>query len=88
VATQEAVPAAFAIASLHPGDPWTGCVAAAGLGGDSDTVAAITGAMLGACNGLSSFPEHAVRTLVVANPDLHLTDLADQLLQLRDRADR
>ena len=85
VATQEAVPAAFAIASLYPSDPWTACVAAAGLGGDSDTVAAMAGAILGACNGLSAFPERAVGTLMSANPDLRLADLADQLLELRDR---
>lgn len=85
VATQESVPAAFAIASLYPSDPWKACVAAASLGGDSDTVAAMAGAILGACNGLSAFPEHAVGTLVSANPALRLEDLADQLLDLRDR---
>ena len=85
VATQEAVPAAFAIASLYPHDPWKACLAAARLGGDSDTVAAMTGAILGACNGLAAFPEHAVDTLMTANPGLRLTDLADQLLALRDR---
>jgi len=85
VATQEAVPAAFAIASLYPSDPWMGCLAASGLGGDSDTVAAMAGAILGACNGLSAFPEHAVGTLMSANPGLGLADLVDQLLDLRDR---
>jgi len=86
VATQEAVPAAFALASLHPTDPWAGCLAAAGLGGDSDTVAAMVGAMLGACAGLAAFPGSAVDTLAAANPDLRLIELADRLLGLRRRA--
>jgi ADP-ribosylglycohydrolase len=85
VATQEAVPAAFAVASLHPTDPWAGCLAAAGLGGDSDTVAAMVGAVLGACTGLSAFPDDAVAALGAANPELRLTDLADRLLELRRR---
>jgi ADP-ribosylglycohydrolase len=85
VATQEAVPAAFALTSLHPADPWAGCLAAAGLGGDSDTVAAMVGAILGACTGLSAFPGHAVDSLAAANPELRLTDLADRLLDLRRR---
>ncbi len=83
VATQEAVPAAFAIASLHPSDPWQACLAAAGLGGDSDTVAAMAGAIVGACNGLDAFPARAVATLTSANPQLHITQLADDLLALR-----
>ena len=61
VATQEAVPAAFAIASLAPDDPWRACRLAARLGGDSDTVAAMAGAVVGACCGLSAFPSDAVQ---------------------------
>jgi ADP-ribosylglycohydrolase len=85
VATQEAVPAAFALARLYPGDPWQACLAAAGLGGDTDTVAAMTGAMLGACHGLSAFPGAAVETVLTANPDAALLELAGELLSLRDQ---
>jgi ADP-ribosylglycohydrolase len=85
VATQEAVPAAFALAQLHSADPWQACLAAASLGGDSDTVAAMTGAMLGACHGMSAFPDKAIETLMTANPGLGLLELADQLLCLRDQ---
>ncbi|HEX7993441.1 MAG TPA: ADP-ribosylglycohydrolase family protein [Streptosporangiaceae bacterium] len=85
VATQEAVPAAFALAQLHSADPWQACLAAASLGGDSDTVAAMTGAMLGACHGMSAFPDEAIETLMAANPGLGLVELADQLLALRDQ---
>ncbi|MGI8576863.1 MAG: ADP-ribosylglycohydrolase family protein [Nocardioidaceae bacterium] len=83
VSTQEAVSAAFAIVRLYPSDPWQACLAAAGLGGDSDTVAAMVGAMLGACHGMSAFPAEAVATVMAANPQLSVIELADQLLQLR-----
>lgn len=86
VATQEAVPAAFAIASLAPGDPWRACRLAARLGGDSDTVAAMVGAVVGACCGLSAFPAEAVRLVRDVN-DLHLEPLVDGLLELRRASD-
>ena len=83
VATQEAVPAAFAIASLAPSDPWRACRLAARLGGDSDTVAAMTGAMVGACCGLSALPAEAVQLVRDVN-GLHLELLVDGLLALRE----
>jgi ADP-ribosylglycohydrolase len=87
VATQEAVPAAFAIASLAPDDPWRACRLAACLGGDSDTVAAMAGAVVGACCGLSALPSDAVQLVRAAN-DLHLEPLVDGLLALRSGASR
>lgn len=86
VATNEAVPAAFAICALAPADPWRVCCLAASLGGDCDTVAAIAGAMMGACHGASAFPEKAVAALKAANPDLRLEPLAGSLLALRAQA--
>lgn len=85
VATQEAVPAAFALVRLYPADPWQACLAAAGLGGDTDTVAAMTGAILGASCGMSAFPDAAIETVLAANPGMGLIELADQLLSLRDQ---
>jgi ADP-ribosylglycohydrolase len=85
VATQEAVPAAFAIASLAPDDPWRACRLAARLGGDSDTVAAMAGAVVGACIGLSALPPDAVLLVRQVN-DLHLESLVDGLLSLRTKA--
>jgi ADP-ribosylglycohydrolase len=85
VTTQEAVPAAFAIASLAPGDPWRACRLAAVLGGDSDTVAAMAGAVVGACCGLSALPSDAVQLVRTVN-DLHLEPVVDGLLALRAKA--
>lgn len=82
LATQESVPAAFAIAAAYD-DPWAGCLAAAGLGGDTDTIAAMVGAMLGARFGLSAFPPAAVSFVAQANPGLDLIGTADALLALR-----
>ncbi|GAA4633774.1 ADP-ribosylglycohydrolase family protein [Actinoallomurus vinaceus] len=85
VATQESVPAAFAVLALYPDDPWQACLLAASLGGDCDTIAAIAGAIAGACHGLRSLPEEAVATVRRVN-GLPLDDLALRLLTLRNGA--
>lgn len=81
LATQESVPAAFAVLSAVPGDPWQACLLAASLGGDCDTIAAIAGAMGGAVHGLAAFPPHAVE--VIDAQGFALAELADSLLALR-----
>jgi ADP-ribosylglycohydrolase len=81
LATQESVPAAFAVLSAVPDDPWRACLLAASLGGDCDTIAAMAGAIAGARHGLAAFPAHAVEVI-----DAHgfaLAELADSLLELR-----
>ncbi|MGV8910004.1 MAG: ADP-ribosylglycohydrolase family protein [Propionicimonas sp.] len=83
LATQESVPAAFALWSLHPDDPWLTCRLAASVGGDCDTIAAMAGAMAGACAGSAAFPTDAVAQLGSANPGLDLPGLATGLLALR-----
>ncbi len=86
VATQEAVPAAFAIAAITPDDPWQTCLQAAALGGDSDTVAAMAGAITGAANGIDKFPSTAIEQLRQANPALELDALTRALVALRNRS--
>ena len=82
LATQESVPAAFAVAAAAPDEPWRAVCLAARLGGDSDTIAAMAGAMVGACTGLSALPAPAVEEVRRVN-DLHLEPLAAALLALR-----
>lgn len=82
LATQESVPAAFGILAVFPNDPWAACLAAAAQGGDSDTIAAMVGAIAGACRGLSGFPDDAVTTIRTVNR-LDLDGLATRLLALR-----
>jgi len=86
VATQESVPAAFAALATFPHDPWQCCLFAASLGGDCDTIAAIVGAIAGACHGPGSFPLDAVVTLHEVN-DLPLDQLAADLVALRVQAE-
>ena len=82
VETLESVRAAFAIASVNPRSTSEAWVHAAGLGGDSDTIAAMAGAMVGACTGLSTFPPAAVRKVREVN-QLDLEPITKQLLALR-----
>ncbi|HEV7567059.1 MAG TPA: ADP-ribosylglycohydrolase family protein, partial [Microbacteriaceae bacterium] len=58
------------------------CLAAASLGGDSDTIAAMAGAIGGACVGVAAFPMDAIDTVRRVNR-LDLETLARDLLTLR-----
>ena len=84
LATQESVPAAFAVLAAVPADPWRACRLAASLGGDCDTVAAMAGAIAGACHGAGSFPPEAIA--VIDAQGLGLAALAGELLALRGRS--
>jgi ADP-ribosylglycohydrolase/sugar/nucleoside kinase (ribokinase family) len=81
LATQESVPAAFAVLAAVPDDPWQACLLAASLGGDCDTIAAMTGAIAGACYGVTAFPPEAIA--VIDAQGLDLAALADDLFALR-----
>ena len=83
LATQESVPAAFAVLAAVPEDPWHACRLAASLGGDCDTIAAMAGAIAGACHGAGSFPPDAIA--VIDAQGLGLAALAGELLALRGR---
>ncbi|MGH3194874.1 MAG: ADP-ribosylglycohydrolase family protein [Streptosporangiaceae bacterium] len=83
LATQESVPAAFAALAAEPADPWRACLLAASLGGDCDTIAAIAGAIAGACHGVAAFPPEAIA--VIDAHGLGLARLADDLVALRVR---
>ncbi|GAA1606643.1 ADP-ribosylglycohydrolase family protein [Kribbella sancticallisti] len=82
LASQESIPAAFAILAACPDDPWLAVRLAASVGGDTDTIAAITGAVAGACHGEEGFPVEARITVAGIN-DLDLDELAEQLLKVR-----
>ncbi len=83
VATQESVPAAFAVLrAVGEEGAWNACLLAASLGGDSDTIAAIAGAIAGACQGIGAFPKDALDVVTTVN-NLELEPVCDQLLRLR-----
>ena len=81
LATQESVPAAFAVLAAVPADPWRACLLAASLGGDCDTIAAMSGAVAGACHGIDAFPATAIA--MIDAQGLGLATLADDLYALR-----
>ncbi|MDR2378992.1 MAG: ADP-ribosylglycohydrolase family protein [Bifidobacteriaceae bacterium] len=85
LATQESVPAAFACVLAFADDPWLAVRVAASAGGDCDTIAAMTGAILGACHGSEGFPAPARRLVAQVN-GLDLEPVAAALLRLRERA--
>ncbi|HEX4250364.1 MAG TPA: ADP-ribosylglycohydrolase family protein, partial [Pseudonocardia sp.] len=82
VASQESVVAAFALAEGLGDDPGEALRTAAGLGGDTDTVAAICGAVLGARHGVSGLPADLVDQVCTVN-QLDLVPVVDGLLKLR-----
>ena len=75
------MPAAFAVLAAVPDDPWQACRLAASLGGDCDTIAAMAGAVAGACHGVGAFPAVAIAT--IDGQGLGLAALAHDLYALR-----
>ncbi len=63
VASQESVPAAFAVLEVAQGDPWQAAVIGANLGGDTDTIGAIAAGMAGAHVGMTRLPANHVAGL-------------------------
>lgn len=85
VASQESVVAAFALAqAVAEGqlEAYRALGVAASLGGDTDTIAAMLGAMLGATHGLDVWPREAIAQIKAVNT-LDLESLTEQLLALR-----
>nr|WP_223159083.1 ADP-ribosylglycohydrolase family protein [Microcella alkalica] len=91
LASQESIPAAFAVLALVD-DPWLAVRAAASLGGDADTIAAIAGAIAGAVHGTAPWARgpaatvDAVSAARLGADSLGLPAIADALLALRHRA--
>ena len=63
VASQQSVPAAFAVLEVAQGDPWQAAVISANLGGDTDTIGAIAAGIAGACAGTASLPQEHIAGL-------------------------
>lgn len=82
LASEESVPAAFAVLVSNRDDGWMACRVAASLGGDTDTIGAMTGAMSGALRGRHAFPSWAVEKVERTN-HLDLASVARELLLAR-----
>lgn len=82
VASQESVPAAFAVLEIAKGDAWRAAVISANLGGDTDTIGAIAAGMAGACSGYSQLPLERVAELELIDLDA-VRRLAEALASAR-----
>lgn len=86
VDSAESIPAAFLVVYVFADDPFSGLCAAANLGGDTDTIAAIAGAILGA----SQSPDYSDPTLeecidkVFRVSSLEIDSLIQPLLLMRN----
>lgn len=87
VESNESVAAAFAIATRFFDDPTHALCFAASVGGDTDTIAAIVGAMLGAWHGVQGFDEtmlDRVLSQLAEDNHLDLVGTVTSLSALRD----
>ena len=76
------VPDAFALAQACGGDPMEAMAMAANLGGDTDTLASMVGALCGAWRGVGAIDAEALRTVERVNA-LDLRATATLLLSRR-----
>ena len=79
VLAAESVPCAIGIFAYAKGDPWLIVRLAASIGNDSDSIAAMAGAMSGALKGHEEVPAKIVRQFRKANPDFDLAAMAEAL---------
>lgn len=82
VASAQAIPMAFALLARDPSP--RALLEAANLGGDTDTIGAITGAILGASLGVEVFDGYGLAQVEQVS-QLDLPSVATDLLTLRDR---
>lgn len=77
------VPAAIALAALADGDPHDAMTMAANLGGDSDTLASMTGSLCGALRGVNAFDARWREQVEDVNA-IDLTAVAERLVSFRE----
>lgn len=83
VASAHAIPMAFALLARDPSPQ--ALLDAANLGGDTDTIGAIAGAILGAAFGVEVLPADSL-SMIEEVSQLGLSSVAGDLLALRDQA--
>ena len=83
VASAQAIPMAFALLARDPSPQ--ALLDAANIGGDTDTIGAIAGAILGAALGVEVLPTDSL-TMIEEVSHLGLSSVAGDLLELRDQA--
>jgi ADP-ribosylglycohydrolase len=79
VLAAESVPCALAILAQGKGDAWHCVRLAATIGNDSDSIAAMVGAIAGTMSGVASIPADLITQFQQANPDFDLQAMAQGL---------
>ena len=77
----EAVPCAVGFVAANPGDPAGAIAGAVNVGYDTDTIATMTGAIVGALYGAGAFPAHYLPVLEKAN-GLAISGLAERIASI------
>jgi ADP-ribosylglycohydrolase len=80
----ESVAAAFGVLLLAKGDPMKAVLYGANIGGDTDTVASIAGAVCGAWKGRDTLDLQMVSRVEKVN-DLDLGSEADRLVKIAEK---
>ena len=73
----EVVPAAFGVFLLEDGNPVETILSAINVGGDTDTLGAIAGALVGALHGYAAFPSEYGETIQTVN-NLNILEKAEK----------
>ncbi len=76
---ENSIPTAIALFHSAQGEPMTAILSAVNMGGDTDTIASMVGAIAGAYRGIEAFPEEAVNLVEEVN-DIKLWELAQALV--------
>lgn len=79
---EQLLPCAIGLAGLANGDPQRAMLWAANLGGDSDTLASMTGALCGGWRGLSAINREWLAQVETIN-DLDVSGTAEKLVMMR-----
>lgn len=79
IAVSESIPTALGLVALSAGDPQRAVLHAAQIGGDTDTIGAIAGAVCGALSGIEAIDRHLLATVEKAN-GLDLAQVARDLV--------
>ncbi|WP_371171541.1 ADP-ribosylglycohydrolase family protein [Aliiroseovarius sp. 2305UL8-7] len=79
VMAAESVPCAIGIFAYANGDPWKVVKLATNIGNDSDSIAAMAGAMAGVLSGHSAIPSEIVTEFLAANDDFDLKTMSNTL---------
>jgi len=79
IAVTETVPTALGLVALTAGDPQRAMLHAAQIGGDTDTIGAIAGAVCGALSGIAAVDQDLLATVERAN-GLDLAQIAQGLV--------